>query len=362
MPNTPEKKFFLKSGKRFALVKGRRWYVEHYEEAGSSGVMVRRREYGQINRIKDLKARELAALALIETLAVGGMPKKSRAESSFLLQILSDHQHLFRKKSLSCYRSHIKAWEAWLNGAPAQKATGEAARAFCADLAAGKAKATVRNYVRTLHGLYEKAGMEGALNPFYKVKTAAPDSKGLKPFSEAQAAAILGAVRDPALRVAILLVYYCFIRPGSELPAVDIQDVDLERGFIELRGEISKNKKTQKVAIPNALLPELGAFIGARHSGPLLLNAKGERPGKDYFCRAHRKILESLGIRGRYALYSWKHTGVVRLVQAGVNIRDIQNQLRHHSLEMVERYLKGLGVMDSQELRSLFPAPTRPAR
>lgn len=31
-------------------------------------------------------------------------------------------------------------------------------------------------------------------------------------------------------------------------------------------------------------------------------------------------------------------------------------QLRHHSLDMVNEYLKNLGVMDSDELKSLFPA------
>lgn len=74
-----------------------------------------------------------------------------------------------------------------------------------------------------------------------------------------------------------------------------------------------------------------------------------------WICDNHRKVLNKLQIRGRYAFYSWKHTGVVKCVQAGMNIRDIQNQLRHHSLEMVMEYLKGLGVMQSHDLKHNFP-------
>jgi site-specific recombinase XerD len=49
-------------------------------------------------------------------------------------------------------------------------------------------------------------------------------------------------------------------------------------------------------------------------------------------------------------LYSWKHTGVVSAFQAGLNIKLIQELLRHHSLEMTDIYLKSLGLTINKEV------------
>lgn len=49
-------------------------------------------------------------------------------------------------------------------------------------------------------------------------------------------------------------------------------------------------------------------------------------------------------------LYSWKHIGVVRAFQAGLNIKLLQELLRHHSLEMTDIYLKSLGLTINKEV------------
>lgn len=69
----------------------------------------------------------------------------------------------------------------------------------------------------------------------------------------------------------------------------------------------------------------------------------------------HTRLLNQLQIKGNYSLYSWKHTGVVKVVKSGINIKDLQLQLRHHSLDMVNEYLKNLGVLDSQDLLNKYP-------
>lgn len=66
-------------------------------------------------------------------------------------------------------------------------------------------------------------------------------------------------------------------------------------------------------------------------------------------------MLKDLNITGRYGFYSWKHTGAVMAVKGGINIKDLQLQLRHHSLDMVNEYLKNLGVTDSERLLNHFP-------
>jgi len=59
----------------------------------------------------------------------------------------------------------------------------------------------------------------------------------------------------------------------------------------------------------------------------------------------HVKALTAVGVHGQgYDLYSWKHTGVVNAYKAGMDVKAIQAQGRHHSLEMTDIYLRGLGL------------------
>ena len=152
-------------------------------------------------------------------------------------------------------------------------------------------------------------------------------------------------------------MFYCFIRPGEQRQ-LRIADINFELSYIEVRAEISKNKKTQKVAIPDHFLAEL-QYLKKYPNNYYILGRIGEPDAQpiaeNTIYNAHSKALDRLQIRGRYSFYSWKHTGAVRCVQAGLNIRDIQNQMRHSSLDMTAEYLKGLGVMQSEDLIKKFP-------
>lgn len=58
-----------------------------------------------------------------------------------------------------------------------------------------------------------------------------------------------------------------------------------------------------------------------------------------------RKLIKSLKLGTDYTLYSWKHSGV--------DIKSIQNQCRHHSLEQTDIYLKSLGLGVSQAINQI---------
>ena len=134
--------------------------------------------------------------------------------------------------------------------------------------------------------------------------------------------------------MACLLQYYCFIRP-NELRQLKVEYVNISAGYIEVPGTISKNRKTQKVAIPTPLFTELQSLT---HFEPELYIFGGpgtKPPSRDNLSKAYKKVLENLKIKGRYGFYSWKHTGVVKAWRAGINLKDLQMQLRHHSLDMV---------------------------
>ena len=64
-------------------------------------------------------------------------------------------------------------------------------------------------------------------------------------------------------------------------------------------------------------------------------------------------MIEDLELNTDYTLYSWKHSGVVAAYNAGVDIKTIQNQCRHHSLEQTDVYLKSLGLGVSKAMNKI---------
>ena len=66
-----------------------------------------------------------------------------------------------------------------------------------------------------------------------------------------------------------------------------------------------------------------------------------------------RKLIKELNLGSDYTLYSWKHSGVVAAYNAGIDIKTIQNQCRHHSLEQTDIYLKSLGLGVSQAINQI---------
>ena len=52
----------------------------------------------------------------------------------------------------------------------------------------------------------------------------------------------------------------------------------------------------------------------------------------------HCAILKLLNFGKGYQMYSWKHTGAVAAVKAGIGVKELQIQLRHHSLDETDKY------------------------
>jgi integrase len=335
-----------------------RWFVYYYETDLLTGKNKRKKIYGRLNRIEAVEDRILEAERIIKQLAGKGV---KNASTSILHRVIDQNKYLWRGKTYKGYKSIVDLFHEWLKHENDAEITPTVARAFLQWLKqSGKSNTTVRNYKIRLCALYNLAYRDSdKKNPFTGITTIKPTPTSLMFFNRRQIEAIKQycVENNPQLWLAIQLLYYCFIRPG-EMRFLKVSDVNIENQFIELRAAISKNKKTQKVAIPQQLLGALGEIV--KSPGSCYIFTKAGCPGvmpvtHNYFNTAHRKVLKAVGITGRYAFYSWKHTGAVACVKSGMHIKDLQLQLRHHSLDMVNEYLKGLGVMDSTDLKMNFP-------
>jgi len=128
-----------------------------------------------------------------------------------------------------------------------------------------------------------------------------------------------------------------------EFYAWDVQKSELIRKrFYEVNNIASEQDRriyaNRIIQQLNKLLKEGYHSHGRDKDKPVSKNVMGSR---------YRKLTKDLKLNKDYTLYSWKHSGVVAAYKAGIDIKTIQSQCRHHSLEQTDIYLKSLGLNEN---------------
>lgn len=336
----------------------KRWYIVYY--VGTK----RKRLYDELNSIADLRARYAHAQRLLDDLHARFKRQPLALQPAIIqdfMRVIDDKALALRKKSYQTYVSKVRHLAAWMRLRGVERLDSRSVKDFFKFLLENKRSRTTYNaYVQLFRSLHKQA-YPTALNPFKGVQKLRADCSAARYFEPTQIAMLKAAMKqDPQLWLFVQFIYYCFIRPG-ELRQLKIGDILFDRAQISIRGEIAKNHRHQYVRIPKAFIPTFYEY--RLHEWPedyyvfSTLEHPAHKPvGINYFGNRHRALLQSLRFAKQHKLYSWKHSGVVAAVRAGIHIKQLQLQLRHFSLDQVNDYLSDLGVRDTEELGERFPA------
>lgn len=323
----------------------KKWFVYWYEGRR------RCRKYGNINQSDTREGRIAAAQRIIEQLQADILRKVSKTEED-LRDYLRDNRQKWRPRTFEQYESIVNVLLDWLAG---RELTQALLVEFLHNILASRHATTYNKYVAILQRLFRGAGLQFR---FSDIEKARATSTPARYFQRHQVRRLLAAIdeQDTELGLFIRFLYYCFIRP-QELRFLRVGDVLLEEGEIRVPGKTSKNAKTQFVVIPDQFRPCLD-FLYDRKPGEYIFPATRDQSkpmSKNIMYNRHKKVLESMGFGEGYTLYSWKHTGAVAAVKAGISVKELQLQLRHHSLDETDKYLRQMGVKDLSRLRENFP-------
>jgi integrase/recombinase XerD len=111
--------------------------------------------------------------------------------------------------------------------------------------------------------------------------------------------------------------------------ALDIADLGDEHGHRILRA-VGKGHKVVLVPLPPAVARSVDRAIAERVDGPLLLNTVGRRMDRHAATRRLRHLAEGGGVRlPRMHPHMLRHTYVTTMLDAGVDLRDVQIAARH---------------------------------
>ena len=156
----------------------------------------------------------------------------------------------------------------------------------------------------------------------------------------------LGAVRIPVYRACLTTIYAGGLRllEGSHL---QVPDIDSDRMLLHIHG---KGKKDRYVPLPQPTLEMLRAFWRT-HRSPLWLFPAPTRHGlkhslthnggpvtRSSLQSAFRRALKHCGIVKRAHIHTLRHSYATHLLEAGVNLRIIQENLGHGSARTTQIY------------------------
>lgn len=150
---------------------------------------------------------------------------------------------------------------------------------------------------------------------------------------------VLAAVRIPVYRACLTTIYACGLRllEGTRL---QVPDVDSARMMLHIHG---KNKQDRYVPLPATTLQLLRAHwrthrsprwlfpAPTRHGLAHSLKHDGGPVTRSSLQSAFRRAVQRAGIAKRAHVHTLRHSYATHLLEAGVNLRLIQDNLGHRS-------------------------------
>ncbi|MDP9165099.1 MAG: tyrosine-type recombinase/integrase [Actinomycetota bacterium] len=220
----------------------------------------------------------------------------------------------------------------------------------------GCAPATVARRVSTLAGFFGYAVVEGHLtaSPVERVKRPrVSDGSPRLGLDRTEARAFLAAADAGSACDALLA--RLLITNGlrvSEACSANVEDLDNERGHQILR-VTGKGGKRATIPLVAGTIEALRNVLSERESGPILLDAQGERLDRHDAARIVKRLAKAAGVSKRISPHSLRHTAITAALDAGVSLRDVQDFARHADPRTTRRYDRGRDNLDRNAAHTL---------
>lgn len=142
---------------------------------------------------------------------------------------------------------------------------------------------------------------------------------------------------------AMLELFYSSGLRLSELAGLNTDDVNFAQGLVKLRG---KGRKERIVPVGSPALEALGRYLDASQGirkehvsgGPLFLNSRGGRITSRSIARIVDAAAMRSGIGRKISPHALRHSFATHLLNAGADLRSIQEMLGHENLSTTQKY------------------------
>jgi len=217
----------------------------------------------------------------------------------------------------------------------------------------------VRSYLLNLHNHYDRSSINRKLSSikgFFDFVMTQSDLE-LNPFSHVRSLrkkevlpgfltaeemiALIDSTADVRDRALLELLYSTGIRVG-EVEGMNCMDVDVRQGFVLVTG---KGSRQRKVPAGKRALSAIRGYLASRGiddpiycAEPLFLNSRGKRLTTRSIRRVVYRWAQQVSLSRHISPHTIRHTFATHMLDAGADLRSIQEMLGHSSLSTTQRY------------------------
>ena len=149
---------------------------------------------------------------------------------------------------------------------------------------------------------------------------------------------ILQVTKNQKHAMALQLCYGMGLRV-SEVVNLRVEDIDSQRMVVHIIS--AKGKKDRYVPLPASVLPKLREYyIKYRPKDYLLEGQYGGRYSIGSVQQVFKKAMKKAGINKRIGVHGLRHSYATHLLEAGADMRFIQELLGHNSIKTTQVYTK----------------------
>ncbi|WP_329407222.1 tyrosine-type recombinase/integrase [Nocardia vinacea] len=202
---------------------------------------------------------------------------------------------------------------------------------------------TVARRTAVVTGFYRTCVIDGVTDHSpaeYVRRPRVPNESPTLGLSHLQFEALLTAARDSANQFDFALVAMLGLLGLRifETCKSDAEDIGEEHGHRVLR-VVGKGSKLVLIPLPPAVGRAIDRATGDRDHGPILLNTRGRRMDRHCATRRLRRLAQDSAMRlPRMHPHMLRHTFVTTMLDAGVDLRDVQIAARHADPRTTMRY------------------------
>jgi integrase/recombinase XerD len=147
------------------------------------------------------------------------------------------------------------------------------------------------------------------------------------------------ALRDRAL---LEVMYGCGLR-ASEAVGLDVNDVDLRRGFVRPHGKGNKERtvplgREAAASVKRYLRAGRPELIGSRPRSKLFVNFRGGPLTRQGLYKIIRRHAKEVGLEGQMSPHTLRHSFATHLLSGGCDLRSVQEMLGHSDVATTQLY------------------------
>ncbi|SFN05335.1 site-specific tyrosine recombinase/integron integrase [Thermodesulforhabdus norvegica] len=184
----------------------------------------------------------------------------------------------------------------------------------------------------------------------YEIKRPKKDKRLPAVFSQEEVSGILSSITNTKHKLILMFMYSAGLRVG-EVVRLRVEDMDVERRLIRIRG--GKGRKDRYTILSEVASKTLKEYL--RKYKPEKRLFSGQRKYRHITTRTVQKIFENAcrkaEIKKDVTVHSLHHSFATHLLESGVDLRYIQEQLGHKSSKTTEIYTH-VAMKDLRRIRS----------